>query len=200
MPKIKKCVTESLGAKVLVRSTNQPQTAYAVVASLLEFGLKKILIDKVEANKSINRSGTQKNLYNALVESYNSNKDIITSYGDFVLLKKGRDDQDKDEDPSSRLDRGTKIRKSSKDAESSKDSRSKEKNSPINSKDASQYQYKSSDYLPKRKWNNLDKKRARVMVQDIDKQLYQKRLIRNLENFIGGRPYEEDLRLLERTI
>nr|GEV33632.1 retrovirus-related Pol polyprotein from transposon TNT 1-94 [Tanacetum cinerariifolium] len=54
--------------------------------------------------------------------------------------------QDKDEDPSSRLDQGTKIRKSSKDAESSKDSRSKEKNSPINSKDASQYQYKSSGY------------------------------------------------------
>nr|GEU60961.1 hypothetical protein [Tanacetum cinerariifolium] len=29
-------------------------------------------------------------------------------------------------------------------------------------------------YLPMRKWSNLDKKRARVMVQDIDKQLYQR--------------------------
>nr|GEY36339.1 hypothetical protein [Tanacetum cinerariifolium] len=28
------------------------------------------------------------------------------------------------------------------------------------------------EYLPMRKWSNLDKKRARVMVQDIDKQLY----------------------------
>ncbi|GKB48721.1 hypothetical protein Tco_0899474 [Tanacetum coccineum] len=36
-------------------------------------------------------------------------------------------------------------------------------------------------YLPIRKWSNLEKKRARVMVQDIDKQLYQKRLMRNLE-------------------
>nr|GEW14817.1 hypothetical protein [Tanacetum cinerariifolium] len=56
------------------------------------------------------------------------------------------------------------------------------------------------EYLPMRKWSNLDKKRARVMVQDIDKQLYQRRLMQNLKNFVGGRPYEEDLRLLERTI
>ncbi|GJZ53632.1 hypothetical protein Tco_0608517 [Tanacetum coccineum] len=56
------------------------------------------------------------------------------------------------------------------------------------------------EYLPMRKWSNLDKKRARVMVQDIDKQLYQMRLMRNLKKFIGGREYRKDLRLLERTI
>ncbi|GJY86464.1 hypothetical protein Tco_0500490 [Tanacetum coccineum] len=56
------------------------------------------------------------------------------------------------------------------------------------------------EYLPMRKWSNLDKKRARVMVQDIDKQLYQRRLMRNLEKFVGGRVYGNDLRLLERTI
>ncbi|GJX94722.1 hypothetical protein Tco_0349308 [Tanacetum coccineum] len=55
MPKIEKYVTESLGAEVLVRSTNQPQTSYAVAASLSEFELKKILIDKMETNKSIDR-------------------------------------------------------------------------------------------------------------------------------------------------
>ncbi|GJV64228.1 hypothetical protein Tco_1475056 [Tanacetum coccineum] len=37
MPQIEKYVTESLGAEVLVRLTNQPQTSYAVVASLSEF-------------------------------------------------------------------------------------------------------------------------------------------------------------------
>nr|GEX05327.1 hypothetical protein [Tanacetum cinerariifolium] len=47
---IEKYVTESLGAKVLVRSTNQPQTTYAVAASLLKFELKKILIEKIKAN------------------------------------------------------------------------------------------------------------------------------------------------------
>nr|GEV16348.1 retrovirus-related Pol polyprotein from transposon TNT 1-94 [Tanacetum cinerariifolium] len=134
---IEKYVTETLGAEVLVRSTNQPQTAYVVAASLLEFKLKKILIDKMGREKSIKRSDTQKNLYNALVKSYKSYKDIITSYGDVILLKRGRDDQDKDEDPSVGSDRGTKRRKSGKDVKSSKDSRSKEKKSSRTSKDVS---------------------------------------------------------------
>ncbi|GKB79784.1 hypothetical protein Tco_0946679, partial [Tanacetum coccineum] len=56
------------------------------------------------------------------------------------------------------------------------------------------------EYLPLRKWSNLDKKRAQVMVQVLNKQLYQRRLMRNLEKFIGGREYGKDLRLLERTI
>ncbi|GJW31836.1 hypothetical protein Tco_0051868 [Tanacetum coccineum] len=116
MPKIEKCVIESLGAEVLVRSTNQPQTSYAVVASLLEFELKKILIDKMETNKPIDISNTQKNLYNALVESYNTDKDIITSYGDVVTLKRRRNDQDKDEDPSAGSNRGSKRRRSGKSA------------------------------------------------------------------------------------
>nr|GEX22706.1 reverse transcriptase domain-containing protein [Tanacetum cinerariifolium] len=77
MPQIEKYVTKSLGAKVLVRSTNQSQTSYAVAALLLEFKSKKILIDKIETNESINRSDIQRNLYNALVESYNTHKDIL---------------------------------------------------------------------------------------------------------------------------
>nr|GFB24328.1 hypothetical protein [Tanacetum cinerariifolium] len=56
------------------------------------------------------------------------------------------------------------------------------------------------EYLPMRKWSNLDKKRAHVVVRDIDKQLYQRRLMRNLEKFIGEREYKNDLRLLEWII
>nr|GEY04130.1 hypothetical protein [Tanacetum cinerariifolium] len=100
MPRIGKYVTESLGAEVLVRSTNHPQTSYAVAASLSEFELKKILNDKMETNESINRSDIQRNHYNALVESYNTDEDILSLYGDVVTLKRGRDDQDKDKDPS----------------------------------------------------------------------------------------------------
>ncbi|GKD43427.1 hypothetical protein Tco_1268072 [Tanacetum coccineum] len=55
-------------------------------------------------------------------------------------------------------------------------------------------------YQSKRKWSGLDKRRARVMIQDIDKQLYEKRLMQNLEKFVGGRKYGNDLRLLEQTI
>nr|GFB03468.1 hypothetical protein [Tanacetum cinerariifolium] len=54
------------------------------------------------------------------------------------------------------------------------------------------------EYLPMRKWSNLEKKRARVMDQDIDRQLYQRRLMPNLEKFVGGRVYGNDLRLPER--
>ncbi|GJT63457.1 hypothetical protein Tco_1006990 [Tanacetum coccineum] len=56
------------------------------------------------------------------------------------------------------------------------------------------------EYLLMRKWSNLDKKRARVMVQDINRQLYQRRLMRNLEKFVNGGEYGNDLKLLERTI
>ncbi|GJR11433.1 hypothetical protein Tco_0794085 [Tanacetum coccineum] len=51
MSKVEKYVTETLGAEVLVRSTNQPQSSYA------------------------------KNLYRALLEAYNSDQDILSSYG-----------------------------------------------------------------------------------------------------------------------
>nr|GEU31063.1 copia protein [Tanacetum cinerariifolium] len=87
------------------------QTAYAVAASLSELELKKILMDKMEANKSIERADTQRTLYNVLVASYNSDKDIISSYGDVVLLKRGHDDEDKDQDPFTGSDRGMKRRR-----------------------------------------------------------------------------------------
>ncbi|GKG00148.1 hypothetical protein Tco_0301838 [Tanacetum coccineum] len=55
-------------------------------------------------------------------------------------------------------------------------------------------------YLPQTYWRNVDKERAGAMIQAFDKQLKNRRIMRNLEKFIGGRPYEGDLRLLERTI
>ncbi|GJT60115.1 hypothetical protein Tco_1003648 [Tanacetum coccineum] len=56
------------------------------------------------------------------------------------------------------------------------------------------------EYLPKRKWSKQDKQRARVMINAIDKKLRDRRLMRSLEKFVGGRPYGGDLRLLQRTI
>nr|GEX84709.1 copia protein [Tanacetum cinerariifolium] len=129
--------------KAIIKDHVKAQTSYAIAASLLEFKLKKIFIDKMETSKSINRLDIQKNLYNALVEAYNTDKDILSTYGDIVTLKKGRDDQDKDEDPSARSNQWTKIRKSSKYAEPSKGSKSKEPKSSSSSK-GSQSQPKSS--------------------------------------------------------
>ncbi|GJV28385.1 hypothetical protein Tco_1384833 [Tanacetum coccineum] len=56
------------------------------------------------------------------------------------------------------------------------------------------------EYLPKRKWSKQDKQRARVMIKAIDKKLKDRRLMRSLEKFVGGRPYKGDLWLLQRTI
>ncbi|GJZ95014.1 hypothetical protein Tco_0667217, partial [Tanacetum coccineum] len=126
MTKVEKYVTETLGAEVLVRSTNQPQTSYAVASSLLELELKKILMDKIEENNSINRFDVQKNLYRALLEAYNSDKDLLSLYGEVVTLKRGRDDQDKDKEPSVGSNRVSKRQRSGKEAESSKEPTHKE--------------------------------------------------------------------------
>ncbi|GKF62539.1 hypothetical protein Tco_0182593, partial [Tanacetum coccineum] len=56
------------------------------------------------------------------------------------------------------------------------------------------------EYLPKRKWSKQDKQRAWMMINSIDKKLRDRRLMRSLEKFVGGRPYRGDLRLLQRTI
>ncbi|GKD81600.1 hypothetical protein Tco_1348439 [Tanacetum coccineum] len=56
------------------------------------------------------------------------------------------------------------------------------------------------EYLPKRRWSTLKKKRANIMIKAIHKQLKERRMIRSLKKFVGGRHYETDLRLLQRTI
>ncbi|GJU77965.1 hypothetical protein Tco_1275035 [Tanacetum coccineum] len=78
----------------------------------LEDELKKILIDKMESNKSIHRSDEQKNLYKALVDAYESDKLILDTYGDNVSFKRRRDDEDKDEEPSVGSNQGVSHHKS----------------------------------------------------------------------------------------
>ncbi|GKC00689.1 hypothetical protein Tco_0986825 [Tanacetum coccineum] len=56
------------------------------------------------------------------------------------------------------------------------------------------------EYLPKRRWSTLEKKRAHFMIKDINKLLKERRMMRSLEKFISGRLYGTDLRLLQRTI
>nr|GEU69635.1 hypothetical protein [Tanacetum cinerariifolium] len=103
LPKIKKTVNEQLEAKVLNQSS---KTSYVVAADLSELKLKKILIEKMESNKSIHRSDEQRNLYKAMVDAYECDKLILDTYGDTVTLKRRCDDADKDEEPSVGSDRG----------------------------------------------------------------------------------------------
>ncbi|GJX72529.1 hypothetical protein Tco_0309700, partial [Tanacetum coccineum] len=55
------------------------------------------------------------------------------------------------------------------------------------------------EYLPQTFWSQRDKANARAMIQAIDKRLKTRRIMRSLERFVGGRPYGDDLRLLQRT-
>ncbi|GJX56601.1 hypothetical protein Tco_0286498 [Tanacetum coccineum] len=120
-PVIERNITELLEAVVLAKSSSQPKSTYEAAASLSEFEFTKILMDKMEENKLYLRADYKRELYDALVKLYNTDKDLFDTY-----------------------DRGTKRRKSSKEAESSKDPRSKEGKSSSSSKGTSRSHHKSS--------------------------------------------------------
>nr|GFD24800.1 hypothetical protein [Tanacetum cinerariifolium] len=95
-----------LEAEVLTRSSHSSRTSYAVAADLSEMELKKILIENMEGNKSIQRSDKQRNLYKALVKAYDVDKTILESYGESAILKRRREEDDDQEGPSAGSDRG----------------------------------------------------------------------------------------------
>nr|GFB48699.1 hypothetical protein [Tanacetum cinerariifolium] len=107
LPRIKESVNAQLEAEVLTRSSHSSRTSYVVAADLSKMELKKILIDKMEGNKSILRSDEQQNLYKALVEAYDADKIILDIYGESPILKRRREDDDQ-EGPSAGSDRGSK--------------------------------------------------------------------------------------------
>ncbi|GKC50529.1 hypothetical protein Tco_1073274, partial [Tanacetum coccineum] len=144
MPKIEKTINEQLEAEVLTRSSNESKTSHVVAANLSELELKKILIDKMESNKSIHRSDEQKNLYKALVDAYESDKLILDTYGDNVSFKRRRDDEDKDEEPSAGSNRGSKRRRAGKEPESTSAPKEKTSKTTGKSTEGSKSHHKSA--------------------------------------------------------
>nr|GEY69766.1 hypothetical protein [Tanacetum cinerariifolium] len=110
LPRIEESVNATHQAKVLTRSSHSSRTSYAIVVDLSEMELKKILIEKMEGNKSIQRSDEQRNLYKALVEAYDADKAILDTYGYSTILKRRREDDDQ-EGPSAGSNQGSKIQK-----------------------------------------------------------------------------------------
>nr|GFA81425.1 hypothetical protein [Tanacetum cinerariifolium] len=110
LPRIEESVNATLEAEVLTRSSHSSRTSYAIAADLSEMELKKILIEKMEGNKSIQRSDEQRNLYKALVEAYEADKAILDPYVDSTILKRRREDDDQ-EGPSAGPNRGSKRQK-----------------------------------------------------------------------------------------
>nr|GFC24967.1 hypothetical protein [Tanacetum cinerariifolium] len=110
LPRIEESVNATLEAEVLTLSSQSSRTSYAIAADLSEMELKKILIEKMEGNKSIQRSDEQQNIYKALVEAYEVDKAILDTYGDSTILKRRREDDDQ-EGPSAGPNRGSKRQK-----------------------------------------------------------------------------------------
>ncbi|GJR90599.1 hypothetical protein Tco_0214610, partial [Tanacetum coccineum] len=144
LPRIEKSINEQLETEVLICSSNEAKTSHAIAANLSELELKKILIDKMENNKSIVRSVQQKTLYKALVDAYEIDKDILETYGDTVTLKRRRDDEDDDDEPSAGSNRGSKRRKAGKEPESTSAPKDKTSKSIGSSKEGSKSKTRSS--------------------------------------------------------
>nr|GEZ06727.1 hypothetical protein [Tanacetum cinerariifolium] len=316
-----KTIDENMKKIIKKQVKEQVKTSYVVAADFSEMELKKILIEKMEGNKSIHRSNKQGNLYKPLVEAYESDKIILDTYGETVTLRRRRDDDaDKDEEPSAGSDRGSKRRREGKEPESAiapkeKATRSagkstqgfksrqtsaresataeepiqttfemeepahpkfetgdddqpivesrvedlqlgvesyqkklnltkpdtyrsdlKRKKAYIAYSNPRGFIYQNKDkknmlmridelhkfsyetlndvhtalddrlkgirmrYLPQSIWRKSNKHRAAAMIQAIDKRLKTRRIMRSLERFVGGRLYEGDFRMLQRTI
>ncbi|GJR53732.1 hypothetical protein Tco_1404253 [Tanacetum coccineum] len=138
-----KAINEQLEAEVMTHLSTESKTSLTIAGNLSELELKKILIDKMERNKSIYRSDEQKNLYKALVDAYESDKLILDTYGDTILFKRCRDDKDKDEEPSARSKQGSKRRWAGKEPESTSVPKEKTSKTSGKSHEGSKSQHKT---------------------------------------------------------
>ncbi|GJX05328.1 hypothetical protein Tco_0191244 [Tanacetum coccineum] len=128
-PVIKSIVTESLQHAILAKDSSQPKSTYEAAATLTEFKLKKILIDKMDESQSYLTATKHRECYDGLIKSYDLDKSLFSTYDKVYSLKRSRKDVDKDEDPSVGSDRWLKKRKTSKDAEPTKGPKAKESQS-----------------------------------------------------------------------
>ncbi|GJT55012.1 hypothetical protein Tco_0990066 [Tanacetum coccineum] len=97
-PEIQRMVTKSFEEAVLAKEFSQPQSSYEAAATLTEFELKKILIDKMDKSESYLAAPEHRECYEGLIKSYDLDKTLFSTY-----------------------DRGLKKRNTSKDAEPTKE-------------------------------------------------------------------------------
>ncbi|GJT13115.1 retrovirus-related pol polyprotein from transposon TNT 1-94 [Tanacetum coccineum] len=57
-----------------------------------------------------------------------------------------------------------------------------------------------NDEMSRRKWTTIDKKRLELMVEFIDKQMRERRIIINLEQVVGARELKMDYKLMTHTV
>nr|GEY71701.1 hypothetical protein [Tanacetum cinerariifolium] len=57
-----------------------------------------------------------------------------------------------------------------------------------------------NDEMSSRKWTAIEKKRTKHMVELIDKQIRERRIIRNLDRLVGAQELEMDYKLMTHTV
>ncbi|GKC24783.1 retrovirus-related pol polyprotein from transposon TNT 1-94 [Tanacetum coccineum] len=114
---------------VLAKESSQPKSSYEAAATLIEFELKKMLIDKMDKSKLYLAAPEHRECYEGLIKYYDLDNNIFSIYGKVYSLKRCQKDKDKDEEPSVGSDRELKKRKTSKDAEPTKGPKAKESQS-----------------------------------------------------------------------
>nr|GEX25241.1 reverse transcriptase domain-containing protein [Tanacetum cinerariifolium] len=102
---IKSMVTESLEHVVRAKESSQPKSTYEAAASLTEFELKKILIDKMDESQSYLTTAKHRECYDGLIKSYDLDKSLLFIFDKVYSLKRSQKDKDKDEDSSAGSDR-----------------------------------------------------------------------------------------------
>nr|GEU35549.1 hypothetical protein [Tanacetum cinerariifolium] len=115
-PLIQSIVAVSHENMVLTKSSLKPKSTYEATLSLIEFELKKVLFDKMNESESYRSTPEHKELYNSLSKSYNLDRDLFEIYGPTYSLKREREKKDKDEDPYTGSDRGSKHKLTVKSA------------------------------------------------------------------------------------
>nr|GEY97714.1 hypothetical protein [Tanacetum cinerariifolium] len=95
-------------------------SSYEAAASLTEFELKKILVNKIDKSESYLAAPEHREGYDGLIKSYELDKTLYSTYDKVYSLKRSQKDKDKDEEPFAGSDHGLKRRKITKDAEPTK--------------------------------------------------------------------------------
>ncbi|GJX93019.1 hypothetical protein Tco_0347605 [Tanacetum coccineum] len=132
--------------KKIIKEQVKIQVKEQVTKILLKF--EKLINEQLEAEVLIRSSSEAKtshaNLYKAMVDAYESDKDILATYGDTVTLKRRRDDEDEDEEPSAVSNRGSKRRRARKEPESTSVPKEKTSKSSGKTKEGSKSHQKST--------------------------------------------------------
>nr|GEV17200.1 hypothetical protein [Tanacetum cinerariifolium] len=95
-PVIQSMITELLNHAILTKESSQPQSSYEIAASLTEFELKRILIDKIDKSGSYLAAPEHRECYKGLIKSYELDKTLFSIYDKVYSLKRSRKDKDKE--------------------------------------------------------------------------------------------------------